>query len=59
MIALHAREMTGVGQAQVDVSIQEAVVRVSDTTISWDTNEAIRQRGVVEARRPHHDKMGL
>ncbi len=49
MIALHAREMTGVGQ-QVDVSIQEAVVRVSDTTISWDTNEAIRQRGVVEAR---------
>ena len=35
---------------QVDVSIQEAVVRASDTTISWDTNRAIRQRGVVEAR---------
>ena len=49
MIALHYRERTGVGQ-QVDVSIQEAVVRISDTTISWDTNRVIRQRGVVEAR---------
>jgi len=49
MIALHAREMTGMGQ-QVDVSIQEVVVRVSDTTISWDTNHAVRKRGVVEAR---------
>ena len=49
MIALHYREMTGIGQ-QVDISIQEAVVRVSDTTISWDTNRAIRQRGLVEAR---------
>lgn len=39
MIALSFREMTGEGQ-QVDVSIQESVVRVSHqiATIPWDTN---------------------
>ena len=52
LIALHHREKTGEGQ-QVDVSIQEAVVRSGDTgTVGWDMKKVITpRRGVLAQRR--------
>ncbi|MFC1977205.1 CaiB/BaiF CoA transferase family protein [Chloroflexota bacterium] len=45
LLALHHRQMTGEGQ-QVDVSIQESVVRVTyGTTATWDMMKVIQPRG--------------
>lgn len=45
LIALRHRQQTGEGQ-QVDVSIQEAVVRSGDTgTLNWDMRKVISRRG--------------